>query len=290
MKLGSIRVDRVSDMEHVALPTARGFPDLTQDMLRMHAQRLGPNFIDPDTLDLYIDFHTYVVRTGKRTILVDTCIGNDKERLKRPDWHHRQGNFLDKLAEVGVKPEDVDAVMCTHLHADHVGWNTKLVNGRWVPTFPNARYLMADVELRHLQSEVERLGAGANHNCYPDSVLPVIEHGQAEIVGLSHRVEAGVYTESAAGHTPGSILIHLEDAGDHGICTGDLIHHPVQLAYPAMRTSYCVDPEASARRRVAFIEQYADTDTRVLTAHFPAPSAGRIRRDGTAYRFEYDFN
>jgi glyoxylase-like metal-dependent hydrolase (beta-lactamase superfamily II) len=288
LQLGKLHVQRVVDMEDVQLPTERGFPDLTPAMLREHARRLGPRMVDPATLNLLLSFHTYVVRTGELTILVDTCIGNDKHRPKRPDWHGRQGDFLDRLLAAGVRPEDVDVVMCTHLHADHVGWNTRLVDGRWVPTFPNARYIMAAAEYRALLEQVQRDGPGAFHGCHADSVLPVVDSGQAEMVGLEYRVAPGIHTEGVPGHTPGSVLIHLEDDGAHGICTGDLIHHPFQLACPGMHTQYCTDPAQAAARRMAFCERYADTASRVLTAHFPAPSSGRIVRDGAAYNFVFD--
>jgi glyoxylase-like metal-dependent hydrolase (beta-lactamase superfamily II) len=288
MNFGSITIDRVVDMDNVRLPSLRGFPQLTHDVIRQHIDRLGPRFIDPQTLDLLISFHTYVIRVAGKIILVDTCIGNDKDRPKRADWHQRQDVFLDRLNAVGVRPEDVDVVMCTHLHADHVGWNTRLINGEWVPTFPRARYLMAEVELNHLREQTLLQGPSAFHGCYADSVLPVIRHGQAEMVGLSHRVLSGVYTEAIPGHTPGSVLIHIEDGHDHGVCTGDVIHHPFQLACPAMHTSYCADPVLSAAQRVSLCERYAGSDTRILTAHFPAPSAGRILRDGPAFAFEFD--
>ncbi len=290
MHFGAIKVDRVVDMENVALPAARGFPQLTSEMLAAHARKLGPRFIDPNTLDLLISFHTYVIRSGTRVILVDTCIGNDKNRPKRRDWHQRQDGFLNRLASVGVRPDQVDVVMCTHLHADHVGWNTRLVNGRWVPTFPNARYLMAELEYDYLRQQTQLHGPTALHGCYADSVLPVVEQGQAEMVGLSHRVESGIYTEAVPGHTPGSVLIHLEDGSHHGICTGDLIHHPFQLSTPGMPTQYCHDPALAARQRIAFCERYADTGTSILTAHFPAPSSGCLVRDGKAFKFEFDIS
>lgn len=288
LSFGDIEVQRVVDMDSVRLPTERGFPSLTREALTRHAARLGDRFIDPVTLDLLISFHTYVIRRAGRTILVDTCIGNDKDRPRRADWHRRQGDFLERLRDVGVAPEDVDVVMCTHLHADHVGWNTRLVNGQWVPTFPNARYLMAEIEYKHLVEKTARLGPGTFHGCLHDSILPVVRHGQAEMVSTVHRVESGIHTEGVPGHTPGSILIHLESGSRHSICTGDLIHHPFQLSVPAMHTSYCEDPAQAAERRVAFCEQYADTSTRILTAHFPSPSAGVIVRSGDAFDFVFD--
>ncbi len=288
LRIGQFQIDRLADLEPVRLPPARGFPLLSRDLLAEHARIMGPRFIDPATLDLMISFHTYVVRSAARVILVDTCIGDHKHRPERPAWHLRQSDFLERLAGLGVRPEEVDAVMCSHMHADHVGWNTRLVNGRWVPTFPNARYLMAEVEYRHWRSRYEREGAALNHGSFADSVLPVVESGQAEMVGMSQQIERGIRFEPAAGHTPGTVLIHLEDGSYHGVLAGDIIHHPIQFNFPEMPTRYCEDPALAAGVRVALCERYANTASRLLTAHFPAPSSGRILRDGTKFSFEFD--
>lgn len=288
LHIGQFRIDRLADMEPVRLPTSRGFPLLTREILTEQARIMGPRFIDAETLDLIISFHTYVLRMNGRVILVDTCIGDHKQRTVRPDWHMRQSDFLERLAGLGVRPEDVDAVMCSHMHADHVGWNTRLVNGKWVPTFPNARYLMAEVEYRHWQARFEAEGAALNHGSFADSVLPVVESGQAEMVGMSQQIERGIRLEPAAGHTPGTVLIHVEDGEDHGVLAGDIIHHPIQFNFLDMPTQYCEDPALAAQVRVAMCERYANTQSRLLTAHFPAPSSGRILREGNKYGFEFD--
>ncbi len=288
LPIGQFQIDRLADIEPVRLPSMRGFPLLTKDILTEHARIMGPRFIDPQTLDLFISFHTYVLRINGRVILVDACIGDHKHRPNRPDWHMRQSDFLQRLAGLGVKPEDVDAVMCSHLHADHVGWNTRLVNGQWVPTFPNARYIMAEVEYKHWLARYEREGVSLNHGSFADSVLPVVQSGQADMVGMSQQIERGIRLEPAAGHTPGTVFIHVEDGGGHGVLTGDIIHHPIQLAFPGMPTQYCEDPALASKVRVAMCERYANTGTRLLTAHFPAPSSGCILRDGKHFGFAFD--
>jgi glyoxylase-like metal-dependent hydrolase (beta-lactamase superfamily II) len=287
LNLGHWRVDRLADIEPVRLPPGRGFPQLTPALLREHAARLGPRFIDPVTLELLISFHTWVLRGNGLTILVDTCIGDHKHRPARPDWHQRDTDWLERLAALGVSPESVDMVMCTHMHADHVGWNTRLEDGQWVPTFPNARYLMAEVEYRHWERRHATEGAGLNHGSFADSVLPIVARGQAEMVSMSHRFEGGLCFEPAAGHTPGTVLIHVEDTGHHGVLTGDILHHPMQLRDPAMPSAYCEDPIEASRVRVALCERFADTPTQILTAHFPAPSVGRIVRDGSHFDFVF---
>ena len=290
--IGGFHLERVADIEPVALPTRRGFPELTPELVRTYLAELGPKFINPETLDLFISFHTWIIRRGDRVILVDLCIGDHKDRPNRPDWHRRSSDFLDKLARAGVKPADVDAVLCTHLHADHIGWNTKLENGRWVPTFPNARYLMAETEFNHWKAKHAREGDAMNHGSFVDSVLPVVTSGQADMVSTSHQVfrdvDSGVHLEGMPGHTPGTVLIHVEDGAQHGVFTGDILHHPFQLACPDMHSKYCEDPALSAKNRLALCERYADSTSRILTAHFPDPSTGFIERDGGRFRFRFD--
>ena len=288
VRIGDFELMRVADIERQSMPTAHGFPDLTRQMLQGYLRELGPTMIDSDTLELVMSFHTWVLRRRDTVLLVDCCVGDDKERPTRPKWHRRKSDFLERLAGLGVNPEDVNAVMCTHLHVDHVGWNTRLIDGRWVPTFPNARYIMAEVEYRHWRGRADREGNSLNQGSFADSVLPVVDSGQAELVPMNHRIAEGVHFEPAPGHTPGTVLVHVEDSGQHGVCTGDIMHHPFQLDCPGMLSGYCEDPAASAKSRMKLCEDYADTSTRILTAHFPNPSSGFIRRDGKRYRFQFD--
>jgi glyoxylase-like metal-dependent hydrolase (beta-lactamase superfamily II) len=295
MKIGRIQINRVGDLEDARVPTDRGFPLLTREMLQHYLKILGPRYVDSVTLDLIMSFHTFVLRVDGRVILIETCVGNGKKRTV-PAWHMRQGDYLGNLAAIGIKPEDVDVVMCTHLHVDHVGWNTRLINGRWIPTFPNARYVMAENEYRQWMDEYQRgsnagpvtTGSPVVAGAFADSVLPVVESGQVELVKSDHRLESGVYLEAAPGHTPGHVMIHIEDGPDHAVCTGDIIHHPFQFTCPEMPTAYCEDPQLAVRTRLALLERYANTRSRIFTAHFIAPSAGRILRDGKLYRFEFE--
>jgi len=284
-RVGGVSINRIVDLENSPFEAAAIYPDATLDIVRPLVERFGELHFDAASLDLLLSFHAYLIRTDKHTILLDLCCGNDKKRPTRPAWHLRDGPFLDNLAAAGVQSEDVDFVLCTHLHADHVGWNTRLINGDWVPTFTNAQYLFAEKEYDHWRREHENNPEeSVLYGSYLDSVLPVIDSGQAKLVAPNHAVENGVYLEPAFGHTPGNVMLHVEDGGDHAILCGDAIHHPVQLAYPDWSTGFCTDPIQSRSTRMALLEDYADTKTLLLPAHFQSPDYGQIGRDGNGYR------
>jgi glyoxylase-like metal-dependent hydrolase (beta-lactamase superfamily II) len=278
-------VKRVVEAEGAFAPVDFLLPGFDSSILKNHSW-LQPSFVDQENR-VMMSFHSYVIRTGRHVILVDGCVGNDKERPLRPVWHRQQGPFLQRLAAAGVKPEEITLVFCTHLHADHVGWNTKLVGGRWVPTFPNARYLFGRTEYEHWEKENRDAGkrgeALPNHGSFADSVLPVVEAGKADLVASDYEIDQGLHLEAAPGHTPGTCLLHARNGGAHGIFSGDVIHTPVQLADPALSSRFCSDPELSAKTRRALCERIADTSTFLFTGHFPAPSASRIVRMGNSF-------
>lgn len=286
---GRFSISKIADLEDVLYSPQAMLPDATDAALREALPRLGAKLIDPATLQLVLSFNCFVVRAGRHTILVDSCIGNDKERPMRQAWHRRRGPFLDTLKGLGVTPESIDYVLCTHLHADHVGWNTRLVNGKWVPTFPNAQYVMAETEYGHWRAlHDKKPPEPLLHGSFADSVLPVVERGQAVMVAMDHQVAPGVRLEGAPGHTPGGVVIHVEDGGAHAILVGDLMHHPIQVLHPEWSTNFCEDPDRSRRTRIDFVRRQAETGTRILTGHFPAPTMGQIRRDGSGHIFAFE--
>jgi glyoxylase-like metal-dependent hydrolase (beta-lactamase superfamily II) len=243
--------------------------------------------IEPGTGKLIFSFHSFVVRTGRHTILIDACIGNDKERPSRPQFHRMHSPFIDDLARLGVRPEEVDYVMCTHLHWDHVGWNTQLRNGEWVPTFPNAKYVMARREFDHWQ-DFHKSGADSPHAlAFGDSVLPVVRTGQALLVGDDFALEDGLWFEGFPGHTPGNVVIHAKSGGERGVFIGDVLHHPLQCLRPEWSTMACTDRDGSRVSRTRLLNEQADSGALILPAHFPAPTAGHIHRHGPAYRFDF---
>ncbi|MCZ6557574.1 MAG: MBL fold metallo-hydrolase [SAR324 cluster bacterium] len=280
IELGGITISRVVESEG---PTPVGFllPDASEETLRPHATWMAPHFYDPESGKFIMSIHSFIVRTRHHTILVDTCVGNSKKRAV-PNWNMRDGPYLQDLQAAGISPEQVDFVMCTHLHVDHVGWNTRLENGRWVPTFPNARYLFAREEWefwkRSKQEEHEQI--------MKDSVLPIIEADQADLVHKDHAIEDGLRFEPTPGHTPGHVSLHLSSGGQEAVITGDMMHHPVQMAEADWCSHFCVDKTQAVATRKAFLARYADRDVRILGTHFAAPVAGRIVSAGDSWRFQ----
>jgi len=283
--IGEISVARVVEAEGPFSPVDFLLPAFNGDLLHDHPW-LKPDYLN-EANQVMMSFHSYVIRTGRHVILVDGCVGNDKERPLRPMWHRQQGPYLQRLAAAGVKPEEITIVFCTHLHADHVGWNTRLVDGRWVPTFPNARYLFARVEYEHWETEyraaLKRGDALPNHGSFADSVLPVMDAGRAELVASDYEIDKGLHLQAAPGHTPGTCLLHAKSGAAHGIFSGDVIHTPVQVADPGLSSRFCSDPALSAKTRKALCERLAGTPSVLFTGHFPAPSAARIVRNKNSF-------
>ena len=286
-RFGDITVDRVVEFQAAVFPPAAIFPDATPDALAPHRAWLVPDLMDPATGLLVLSFHTYVIRTPRRTILVDTCGGNDKPRPGKPRYHAKRWPYLERLAAVGVTPERVDVVVCTHLHVDHVGWNTRLVDGRWVPTFPRARYLFVRREWEFWREEykTERFRDDPYHE---DSIVPVLEAGLVDLVDADLTLDHGVRLVPTPGHTPGHVCVQVEGGGRQAVMSGDLMHHPVQCAEPAWSSVFCVDRAHSARTRRDFLERHAGSDTLIMPAHFPAPSAGRIERGDDRFHFAFE--
>ena len=287
-RVGDFEVHKIAEYEGPFISPETFFPDFAPEAVRANPDHLGSRLIDETTGHLLFSFHTFIVKTGHHTILIDSCLGNDKERPTRPQFHRLRTPYIADLAKAGVKVEDVDYVMCTHLHWDHVGWNTRLENGRWVPTFPNARYIMASREFAHWEG-VHRRGEDTPHRlAFEDSVLPVVRTGQSVLVDDDYSLEDGFWFEGAPGHTPGNVVVHTRSHDDQAVFIGDVIHHPLQLLKPEWSTLACTDRDLSRKTRTRLIEEHAERGTRLLPAHFPSPTAGRIVRQGSAYSYVFE--
>jgi len=257
---------------------------------------LQPDFAD-ERGRLKMSIHALVVetqtgQTGGRRIIVDTCLGNDKENRRIPTWNKLQTSFLADLAAAGYPRETIDTVICTHLHVDHVGWNTMLVDGRWVPTFPNARYLVGRVEYAHwttptLPSPACGGGKGGGDDMtaiLADSVAPIWDAGLVDLVETDHRVCEEISSIPTVGHTPGHISVKIASAGEAALITGDFMHHPCQIARPEWSSTADSDPDAARHTRGAMLAGLAGTPTLVIGTHFAGRTAGHIVRDGEAFR------
>jgi glyoxylase-like metal-dependent hydrolase (beta-lactamase superfamily II) len=239
---------------------------------------LQPHFIDSEGLLISSIFSLLVESAGKK-LVIDTCLGNDKPRAV-PFWNERQGAFLEEIAAAGFERESVDYVVCTHLHPDHVGWNTILRDGEWLPTFPNARYLFSEKDWEWLdQQPVTPLGDYCG-----DSVRPIFAAGLADLITPDHTITDEVWLESTPGHSPGHVSVRISSNGAHAVVTGDLIHHPCQMAKPRWSSPFDFDTKKALQTREEFLEQFSDEPVLVIGSHFATPAAGRIVRDGEVYR------
>jgi glyoxylase-like metal-dependent hydrolase (beta-lactamase superfamily II) len=281
MTLGRLRIATVVERAGPTRPTWL-LPDARPEAVERHREWLAPHFLDAGGRFLQ-SIHAFVVRTPDLTVLVDTCVGNDKDRGGRAPFHMMQTPFLDDLRAAGVPPGSVDVVLCTHLHVDHVGWNTRLENGRWVPTFPRARYLFTRREWEHWSAE----DGEDTRRIMADSVRPVLDAGLGQLVDMDHRLTDEIWLEPTPGHTPGHVSVRLASGGEEAVITGDLMHHPVQMAEP-WASHFDSDAEQARKTRRAFCERYADGPVTVLGTHFHHPTAGRIVRHGDAWRFRVD--
>ena len=225
--------------------------------------------------------HCCIIDTGEERIAVDTCVGNDKQR-GNPLWHEQQGPFLDLLTEAGYAPNSITHVVCTHLHVDHVGWNTQLVDGQWVPTFPNAEYVFVAVEFEHWSSTEDLFGDPV----FDDSVAPIHQAGLANLVTADHTIGESVSFESTPGHTPGHISILIESSDQRAIITGDMAHSPIQIAQPDLSSSFDSDPDMARSTRHEAFARWADGETLIIGTHFGTPTAGTMRPEGDGYRLD----
>jgi glyoxylase-like metal-dependent hydrolase (beta-lactamase superfamily II) len=278
-QIGDVRITRVVEML-TPVPVEGLLPGATAEGVERNLSWLRPHFVDDDG-NLLLSIHALCVESQGRKIVIDTCVGNDRA-IPEFEGLTLHTPFLDELAAAGFAREDVDTVVCTHLHFDHVGWNTMLVDGEWVPTFPNARYVICQGEWEHWSAE-GGTGYAATLN---DAVRPVVDAGLADLVPPDHRVTDEIRLEPTPGHTPGHVGVHIESGGRHAFITGDLAHHPVQWAEPTWAAAPDTDPAQSTATRQRLLDEFADTDVLVIGTHFAPPCSGHLVSDGDAYRFE----
>ncbi len=286
--IGDVKVTRIVESESVFdIPTL--FPKASAEEVQ-RLDWLKPHFVTDDWQGK-MSIHALVVETPDLTIVVDTCIGNDRDRLAYETSNNLQTAFMEDFEAAGFDREKVDVVLCTHLHFDHVGWNTMKQGGEWVPTFPNARYLFNRAEFEHwrdTQDDVtEDMFLNVQKNVFVDSVKPVIDAGLVDLVDENHRVCDEVSFEPTPGHSPGHVCVRLRSQGQEAFITGDMVHHPFQFANAEWSmASVDYDSEMATATRARVYGEVADQPVLVIGTHFAGVTAGRVKRDGSAYRFD----
>ncbi|MCZ4119846.1 MBL fold metallo-hydrolase [Streptomyces sp. H39-S7] len=283
--LGDVEVIRVVEWQGAFAPARDLVPESGAGLWKDNEQWLAPDHWAPDSDRAVMALQTWVLRSGGRTVLVDTGVGNGRERPGSPQFHHWQGDFLGGLAQVGVLPQDVDVVVNTHVHGDHVGWNTMDVDGGWEPTFPNAQYLIPAADDFHFGPD-NAYGNGLRDDdrlVYQDSIAPIHRAGQAVLWDGTHRIDEHLTLESAPGHTPGSSVLRLSSGDDRAVFVGDLLHSPVQILVPSCNSCFCLDADAAVASRRRVLERAATDRELIVPAHFGGAGAVEARREGEGF-------
>lgn len=275
-QIGDIKITRIVEMQ-VTGGSRFILPEATREAV-LPIKWLAPHFMD-DEGRLIMSIHALILETPDVTIIVDTCLGNDKPR-DIPNWNMLQGPFLEDLIEAGYPRETIDTVLCTHLHVDHVGWNTMLVDDKWVPTFPNARYLMAEKEYQYWTEEADQ---GEYGDVIADSVLPVFDAGLVDLVPMDYQITDEICLEPTPGHTPGHVSVHIKSQGEEALITGDCFHHPCQIARPEWSSSADYNAEDGIVTRNSLLRKYSDEPILIIGTHFATPTAGYLKRDGDQF-------
>lgn len=263
------------------------FPTAGPETMKRRLAELDPCVYDAASDRLVITYQTFVVRTPRHNVLIDTCLGEHKGYPPPLDYSPQP--WLDGLHRIGLAPEAIDYVFCTHLHIDHTGWNTRLMDGRWVPTFPRAKYVFHKHEYAYWEAHTARTakdGVPATYN-WRMNCLPVVEAGQALLVDDGYTVDDTIWLSLAPGHTPYHCCVNIESRGQRAVVTGDMIHHAVQVSEPDWSSVFAWDALMSARTRRGFLEQVAGSPQLILPIHFPHPTAGLVEPDGSGFRYRF---
>jgi len=283
--VGNATVARIEETYQPVYDPKELFPDFTSEILAEHKRWLAPNHYDVATGKVKLSVHSWLLRVGKQKILIDACCGNHKSRPTRPWWNMLDTPYLDRLAAAGARPDEIDLVMCTHLHHDHVGWNTQLRDGKWVPTFPNARYVFSKPDVDYFQKlDVDPKTAPAEFGTFRECVLPILEAGRADLVSGAQRLNDHIEIVPAPGHSPGHVVFKLESGGQHAAFIGDVVHHLLQVHFPHWNFPKNSDPEQARSSRRMVLEHCASTGALVLPGHVGAPFAGHIEAAAGGFR------
>ncbi len=282
--VGNATITRIEETYGACYPLKQIFPDITGAQLAEHTQWLAPHHYDADQGLIKLSVHSWLLRVGGQKILIDGCCGNNKVKPGRPWWSNLNVPWLDRLAAAGARPEEIDIVMCTHLHHDHVGWNTMQKDGKWVPTFPNARYVFSKPDVDYF-SKIDASDEGpAELGTFRECVVPILEYGRADLVDGTHRLNDFIEIEPAPGHAPGHVFFKLESKGERGAFIGDVWHHLLQVYYPDWNFPKNSDAEQARVSRRKVLDYCAATGALVMPGHVGLPFAGRVEKTAGGYR------
>lgn len=291
--IGDIDVYHVEEWQGPFASPLDLFADFDPVQFRSFCNEIPLDYYQPETDSIYAFLQSWILKTGELVVLFDTGAGNHKERPGIPVFGQLETRFLENLKQAGFEPKDIDIVICSHLHIDHVGWNTTLQNDEWVPTFPNAQYLFSRIERDYWDpagkgSRPSTLGAQVNTNVYEDSVQPILDAGRVSLVHDGYQVAPGLTLNMHPGHTPGHLVLNVERDQDRAMFVGDILHHPAQIYRPDWNSVYCEDPDAARKTRRKILSQAADTNARVIPAHFGGQHFVWVERDDAAFRPRFE--
>lgn len=280
-RIGDVEVARIVEVNAFEDNISMLLKDETAEFVRRH-EWLRPHFATSEGL-MKISFQAFALRSRGKNFMIDTCIGADRRR-EYEVFCNLQTSFLSDLAAAGFPPQSIHAVLCTHLHFDHVGWNTRLVNGRWVPTFPQARYLFGRREFDHW-AHLRATGGYHNIEHLYDAVDPIVVAGLVDYIAPDYQLTDEVSLFPTPGHTPGHVSVLIRSRGEQAVITGDLMHHPIQLTDLKREANFDMDKPQGARTREAFVKRFGATRVLVIGSHFCDPTGGWIVRHGEGWRF-----
>ncbi|MEL7154205.1 MAG: MBL fold metallo-hydrolase [Pseudomonadota bacterium] len=291
-RIGEVEIWRVLECVSALMPIRQFFPTLTDEDFEAHRNLIEPHgmTVDPDTGEHWIvlPVQAFLLRTPHHLVLVDACVGNHKTLPTLPMWNdQRSSRFMAALTAAGARPEDVTHVMCTHLHVDHVGWTTQLRDGRWVPTFPNAKVMATQADLDHARTGAETHPDLNPGHIWRQTIQPLLDADLFEVVESDHGIGDAIRFRPTPGHTPGHVSVEIALPHEVGaVVTGDLIHSPIQCALPEMSPRVDFDKTLAAQTRRQFLGEAAESRQLMLSSHFPLPSVGRIDKHGEAFRWQ----
>lgn len=286
LKIGAVKVTVIAESVAPLLRWQEIYPHATERSMSESAAASDPKLYDASSGRLVIAIQGFLIESEGTTLMVDTCVGDCKSRA-RGEFNDARFDWVSRLRATGIRVDDVDLVLSTHLHVDHVGCNTYYADGEWRPTFPRARYLFVNYEFEFWTSDSAKSPLERTGDYVGDSILPLFDFGVADIIDARHVITPSIRVIPLPGHTPGHVGVCIDSDGQRAVISGDLFHTAIQCENPDWNTRFCVNPEQSRQSRRIFFETHADSDTLILPAHFPYPCAGFIRRTDTAYEYQF---